>query len=119
MRGFSYELTRLNSTKETIEHSEDDKYEYYNAECIYSMRISCSSTERIQYYKDIDLNHWADKAVNGWINSPSHEFVISHKFYKVATITTRIKFNRNNSEVYFVASFHALSKDRGSVSAYT
>ena len=36
MREFSYELTRLNSTKETIEHSKDNTYDYYNVECIYS-----------------------------------------------------------------------------------
>ena len=37
---------------------------------------------------------------------------ISNKYYKVATVTTRIEFNKNTSEVFFVASFHALINDQ-------
>ena len=118
MREFSYKLTRENSKKAMIEHSKDDKFEYYNAECIYSYRIYNSSVDKIDYYKNIDLNHWADAAVDGWINSPSHEHAISHHFYKVATITTRITFNRSKSEVFFVASFHALINDGSTLKNY-
>ena len=112
MRDFSYQLTRENSKKTMIEHSKENKFEVYNAECIYSNRIHCSSIERIQDYKNMELNYWADKAVKGWINSPSHEHAISNKYYKVATVTTRIEFNKNTSEVFFVASFHALINDQ-------
>tara|TARA_B100001287_G_C22680220_1_gene529907 strand:- start:114 stop:722 length:609 start_codon:yes stop_codon:yes gene_type:complete len=112
MRDFSYQLTRENSKKTMIEHSKENKFEVYNAECIYSHRINCSSIERIQDYKNMELNYWADKAVKGWINSPSHELAISYKYYKVATVTTRIEFNKNTSEVFFVASFHALINDQ-------
>tara|TARA_Y100000385_G_scaffold130677_1_gene135984 strand:+ start:503 stop:1042 length:540 start_codon:yes stop_codon:yes gene_type:complete len=111
MRDFSYNLTRENSKKTMIEHSKDNKFKYYNAECIYSHRINCSSSERIQYFKETKLSHWADGAVDAWINSPSHEHAISNKYYKVATVTTRIEFNKNTSEVFFVASFHALIND--------
>ena len=111
MREFSYNLTRDNSKKTMIEHSKENKFEYYNAECIYSCRMHCSSLERIQYYKEIELSHWVINAVKAWINSPSHEHAISNKYYTVATVTTRIEFNKNTSEVFFVASFHALIND--------
>ena len=100
-----------------IEHSKDNKFEYYNAECIYSHRIHCSSLDRIKYYKDIEINYWAEGAVEAWINSPSHEHAISNKYYTVATVTTRIEFNKNTSEVFLVASFHALINDDYATSA--
>lgn len=117
MRDFSYQLTRENSKKTMIEHSKDNKFEYYNAECIYSYRIHCSSLERFKYYKDIEMNYWAEGAVEAWINSPSHEHAISNKYYTVATVTTRIEFNKNTSEVFLVASFHALINDDYATSA--
>ena len=118
MREFSFKLTRNNAKKEIIEHSQDNKFEFYNAECIYSYRIHCSSIERVQELKESNLDFWANSAVNAWIDSPSHEHAISHEYYTIATITSRIEIDANSLELFFVTSFHALANDRSTISGY-
>ena len=118
MREFSYDLTRVNSKKEMIEHSEDF-LDYANAECIYSKRISHYSDKTIDAIDHEDFEMLAKGAVEGWINSPSHEHCISHPFYHIATITTRIVIDREKKILYFVASFHALSSVFDTRTGYT
>lgn len=118
MRAFSYDLTRANSKKEMIEHSEDF-LDYANAECIYSKRISHYSDKTIDAIDHEDFEMLAKGAVEGWINSPSHEHCISHPFYHIATITTRIVIDREKKILYFVASFHALSSVFDTRTGYT
>ena len=108
MRAFSYDLTRANSKKEMIEHSEDF-LDYANAECIYSKRISHYSDKTIDAIDNEDFEMLAEDAVEGWINSSSHERCISSPFYHISTVTSRITIDRKNREIYFVASYHALS----------
>ena len=118
MREFSYDLTRANSKKEMIEHSEDF-LDYANAECIYSKRISHYSDKTIDAIDHENFEMLAKGAVEGWINSPSHEHCISHPFYHIATITTRIVIDREKKILYFVASFHALSSVFDTRTGYT
>ena len=118
MRAFSYDLTRANSKKEMTEHSEDF-LDYANAECIYSKRISHYSDKTIDAIDHEDFEMLAKGAVEGWINSPSHEHCISHPFYHIATITTRIVIDREKKILYFVASFHALSSVFDTRTGYT
>ena len=118
MRVFSYDLTRANSKKEMIEHSEDF-LDYANAECIYSKRISHYSDKTIDAKDHENFEMLAKGAVEGWINSPSHEHCISHPFYHIATITTRIVIDREKKILYFVASFHALSSVFDTRTGYT
>lgn len=122
MRDFSYELTRLNSTKETIEHSKEDKYEYYNVECIYSHKKYGTINSTEWFVNQIETGNYtamADNVLEGWINSPSHENGISNPYYQIATVTSRITLNKETKVGLLVVSYHALSKNRGSYSKYT
>ena len=122
MRDFSYELTRLNSTKETIEHSKDNNYEYYNVECIYSLKKygTINSTEwYVNQMQTGNYTEMAEEVLEGWINSPSHENGISNPYYHIATVTSRITLNKETKVGLLVVSYHALSKNRGSYSKYT
>jgi hypothetical protein len=113
MRDFSYELTRLNSTKETIEHSKDDKYEYYNVECIYSHKKYGTINSTEWFVNQIETGNYtaiADEVLEGWINSPSHENGISNPTYNIATVTSRITLNKTNKVGKVVVSYHGLSK---------
>ena len=86
MRDFSYELTRLNSTKETIEHSKDNTYEYYNVECIYSIKKYDTINSTEWFIKQIETGNYtkmAGEVLEGWINSPSHENGISNPYYHI------------------------------------
>lgn len=122
MRDFSYELTRLNSTKETIEHSKDNNYEYYNVECIYSHKKYGTINSTEWYVNQIETGNYtemAEEVLEGWINSPSHENGISNPCYHIATVTSRITLNKETKVGFLVVSYHALSKNRGNYSKYT
>ena len=113
MRDFSYELTRLNSTKETIEHSKDNNYEYYNVECIYSHKKYGTINSTQWFIKQIETGNYtemADEVLEGWVNSPSHENGISNPGYYIATVTSRITLNKRTKEGLLVVSYHGLSK---------
>ena len=121
MREFSYNLTRENSKKTMIEHSKDDKFEYYNVECIYSLKRFGTRNSTEWFVKQIETGNYtkmADQVLEGWINSPSHENGISNPYYQIATVTSRITLNKRTKEGLLVVSYHGLSKDRGGFSAY-
>lgn len=118
MRNFSYGLTRENSKKDRIAHSEDF-LDYSNAECIYSMRITSYVDRTIHAIDHKNFEQLAEGAVDGWINSSSHERCISSPFYHIATVTSRITIDRKNREIYFVTSYHALSNLFDTRTGYT
>ena len=113
MRNFSYNLTRENSKKTMIEHSKDNKYEYYNVECIYSHKKYGTINSTEWFIKQIETGNYtemADEVLEGWINSPSHENGISNPGYYIATVTSRITLNKRTKEGLLVVSYHGLSK---------
>ena len=121
MREFSNNLTRENSKKTMIQHSKGNNYTYYNVECIYSHKKYGTINSTEWFVKQIEsgnYNEMADKVIEGWINSPSHENGISNPYYHIATVTSRITLNKRAKEGLLVVSYHGLSKDRGNFSAY-
>ena len=113
MRNFSYNLTRENSKKTMIEHSKDNKYEYYNVECIYSHKKYGTINSTEWFVNQIETGNYtemADEVLEGWINSPSHENGISNPGYYIATVTSRITLNKRTKEGLLVVSYHGLSK---------
>ena len=113
MRDFSYKLTRENSKKTMIEHSKDDKFEYYNVECIYSHKKYGTINSTEWFVHQIETGNYtaiADEVLEGWINSPSHENGISNPTYNIATVTSRITLNKTNKVGKVVVSYHGLSK---------
>ena len=116
MRKFSYALTRENSTRDRIEHSKDAKFEYYNVECIYSLRIDACLDKAISEIESGNYEGLAEGAVDGWINSPSHERGISRPEYYIATVTSRITIDRKKREIYFVVSYYALANNFNTLS---
>ena len=113
MRNFSYNLTRENSKKTMIEHSKGNNYEYYNVECIYSHKKYGTMNSTQWFVQQIETGNYtemADKVVEGWINSPSHENGISNPYYYIATVTSRITLNKRTKEGLLVVSYHGLSK---------
>ena len=119
MREFSYGLTRENSTRDRIEHSKDPKFEYYNVECIYSLRIDVYLDKTISEIENGNYERLAEGAVDGWINSPSHERGISRPEYYIATVTSRITIDRKKREIYFVVSYYALANNFNTYSGYS
>lgn len=121
MRKFSYNLTRENSKKTMIEHTKDDKFEYYNVECIYSLKKFGTINSTEWFVKQIETGNYtkmADQVVEGWINSPSHENGISNPYYHIATVTSRITLNKRTKEGLLVVSYHALINDGSTLKNY-
>lgn len=109
MEDYSYRLTKLNSERVGPIHSDSVGY-YCNGECIY--RYSASGNNQIVL--DIikyDYESLADRVVSQWINSPTHENILSGKTFNVATVTSILVIDRKNNSIQYDTSLHTLDKD--------
>ena len=100
---------------ESLEENTVDIIEFSSFSCSHCAEFH---NQTLQELKESNLDFWANSAVNAWIDSPSHEHAISHEYYTIATITSRIEIDANSLELFFVTSFHALANDRSTISGY-
>lgn len=118
MRKYSQRLTRINSTKQFITHSDSVGY-VCNGECIYRYASSGKLNEFLLANDEVDYDKLAEKAVTGWINSPTHQNIISGERFNIATVTSVIKLDKEAGSIQFDSSFHALDKGLTTSTGYS
>lgn len=118
MREYSQRLTRVNSDKLMIAHSDSIGY-VCNGECIYRYESGGKLGEILLANGECDYEKLAEKAVTGWINSPTHQNIISGERFNVATVTSMIQLDRKAGSIRFDSSFHALDKGLTTSTGYS
>lgn len=118
MRDFCTRVAKRNFEKEIPLHSDSVGY-WSNAECLYYYAASgFSSYEIITKIDNGNFVDLAEKAVQAWIHSPTHERLISRPEYNIATIVSIISFDHKKGEIRFDATFHALDRDHNTFNKY-
>jgi uncharacterized protein YkwD len=118
MRQFCTRVAYRNFDKKIPLHSDSVGY-WSNAECLY--RYSSSGTSSINIINSIDrgdLECLAERAVQSWIHSPTHEMAISRPEYNIATVVAIISIDHKNNTILFDATFHALDKKHTTFNGY-
>ena len=110
MREYSQRLTRVNSNKQMIAHSDSVGY-VCNGECIYRYKRVGTLSELLLANGECDYEALAEYAVDGWINSPTHQNIISGERFNVATVTSIIQLDKKAGSIQFDSSFHSLDRD--------
>jgi hypothetical protein len=107
MREYSYRVTRDNSSKEMIEHSDSVGY-VCTAECIFRQQHKGINN----HMQELIIGHQYDEIATyifeGWLHSPSHLKFISIDNYAATTVTTVMKYNATSGEASVTASWHCL-----------
>jgi len=118
MRRFSTRVANRNIEKEIPRHSDSVGY-WSNAECLYRYNVTGSiSKMHLNGLNHENIEFLAEKTVQAWINSPTHERAISRPEYNIATIVSIIIIDRKNESIRFDATFHALDKDHNTFNGY-
>ncbi|CAB4175617.1 hypothetical protein UFOVP972_280 [uncultured Caudovirales phage] len=118
MRKFCTRVAYGNFNRSLQRHSDSVGY-WSNAECLYRYETSGSFfTNIISDRGEIDLELLAQKAVQGWIHSPTHEAAISRSNDGAATIVSIISIDRKNKSIKFDATFHSLDKSKTTFNGY-
>jgi len=118
MRDFCKRVAYRNISKEWPTHSDSVGY-WSNAECLYTFKTSgTSSISIINQVHQMDYEALAEKTVQAWIHSPTHERAISRADYNIATIVSIIIINPKTGEIRLDATYHGLSKDHNTYNGY-
>ena len=119
MREFSKKVTLSNSRLMLGKHSYDSIGYSFNGECLWQLVGSGDSKsfiERINNLLNGDYTYCVDKAVNSWINSPTHEKILSRPEYTISTVTAIITIIKNKNGEFSLridASYHTFSNRPG------
>jgi len=118
MRDFCTRVAYRNFEKKIPTHSDSVGY-WSNAECLFRFSATGSSaTEPIKQINNRDLEFIAERTVQSWIHSPTHERAISRPEYNIATVVSIISIDHKNGTILFDATFHALDKDHTTFNGY-
>ena len=118
MRDFSTRVAYRNIVKSWPTHSDSVGY-WSNAECLYTLIVSGTvSISIIDAVHKVDYEFLAEKTVQSWIHSPTHERAISRPEYNIATVVSIILINPKNREIRLDATFHALDKEHTTFNGY-
>ena len=118
MRKFCTRVAYGNFNRPMQRHSDSLGY-WSNAECLYRYETSGSFfTNIISDRGEIDLEALAQKAVQGWIHSSTHEAAISRPNDGAATVVSIILIDRKNKSIKFDATFHSLDKSKTTFNGY-
>ena len=117
MRQFTRRLASRNLSLYPTKHSDSVGY-WCNAECLFTYRCSgdISFKEKVFDIMNNEFEFLAEKAVNNWINSPTHEQAISRSSYDVSNVIGLIVIDTTNKIIRFDATYHALENKKGSTS---
>jgi hypothetical protein len=117
MEQYSYRLTILNSERVGPIHSDSVGY-YCNGECIFRYSATGTLNTVISDVFEYDYESIATETVTHWINSPTHENILSGKTFNVATVTSILVIDRKNKSIQFDTSLHTLEKEIMTSSKY-
>lgn len=118
MRDFCTRVAYRNFEKTIPLHSDSVGY-WSNAECLYRFSASgMTAKDPISRITNGDLEYIAEKTVQAWIHSPTHEAAISRPEYNIATIVSIISIDIKTNTFLFDATFHALDKGHNTYNGY-
>ena len=111
MREFSRRLTRINSGREYISHSDSVGW-VCSYECIHRLTINSSGMDNslIAKTETKQYDELAEGIVNTWISSPPHRRGISMDDYAATTVTTVIKYDKAKGTASLTTLWHAIEK---------
>ena len=118
MRKFCTRVAYGNFNRSMQRHSDSVGY-WSNAECLYRYETSGLFFTNIVNDGNVDLELLAQKAVQGWIHSPTHEAAISRPSDGAATIVSIISIDVKSKSIKFDATFHSLDKNKTTFNGYT
>lgn len=85
-----------------------------NGECLFQIEINGTMAETKKKINDPlieNFEYLADQAVSHWINSSSHEAIISYPTWTVSTVTSKIIISDNGTRLRMDCSYHCKKED--------
>jgi hypothetical protein len=121
MRQYSNRVATKESLKKENQYGHSDSIGYLcNGECLHRliMEGTTLAPKIINSIDEEDFEYLATNVVNGWINSPSHQYIISMKEYTISTVTSVIVITRPKkgglAKIRLDAVYNCLSNREGS-----
>lgn len=109
MREYTKRVSEQNILIYPTKHSDSVGY-WCNSECLYTyiQRGNLHWDEEINSINQNDFSNLAQRAVQGWVNSPSHNLQISREDIIVSTVYCIVIIDYKKKEFRFDATFHGL-----------
>jgi len=110
IRSYSYRITDRNCDANYFQHgSMDTVRKYSNGECIFQNCLVFGDASKY----DIELHPeniaiLAQRAVDAWMNSPTHKWCILLSWNRSFTITSQIEIAADNKKAVLSVSYHAV-----------
>jgi len=118
MRQFCTRVTYRNVLKEIPVHSDSVGY-WSNAECLYRFKSSGFLVDELNLLtKEEIYENLAERTVQAWIHSSTHERAISRPEYNISTIVSVLLVDKQKSTIQLEVSFHALDKEHNTFNGY-
>jgi hypothetical protein len=118
MRDFCTRVAHRNIQKPIPLHSDSVGY-WSNAECLYLYKYSGDNfNSLVNELHDGNFEALAERTVQSWIHSPTHEKAISRPEYNIATVVSVIVIDYTNKTVRFESTYHALDKNHTTFNNY-
>ena len=118
MRDFCTRVAHRNIEKSIPLHSDSVGY-WSNAECLYLYKYSGDNFNTLaNQLLSGNFEALAERAVQSWIHSPTHEELISGPEYNIATVVSIIVIDYINKTVRFESTYHALDKEHNTFNDY-
>ena len=118
MRQLCKRVAYRNCVKSVPLHSDSAGY-WSNAECLYRYsETGMGTVSIIDAVHQLDYEFLAEKTVQAWIHSPTHERAISRPEYNIATIFSIILINSKTHEIILDVTYHALDKEHNTFNKY-
>lgn len=118
MRDFCTRVTFRNAMVPNPAHSDSVGY-WSNAECLYTFISSGFLTKQIIEKPSLEMFEClAEKTVQAWIHSPTHERAISRSEYTISTIVSVLVIDKEKSSMRLDVTYHALDKEHNTFNGY-
>jgi hypothetical protein len=113
MRKYSKKITERNSFVKIGFHS-DSVGITCNGECLFQLVATGNSPSVKKMLDDVlsgNFEYLAQQAVQNWINSSSHEAILSYPTWTVSTVTSKAVVSKDKTSMRFDCSYHCRSAD--------
>jgi len=118
MRSFCKRVTVRNASVLNPVHSDSVGY-WSNAECLYTYISTGLLAKELIAESGLELfEDLAEKTVQAWIHSPTHERLIAKAEFNIATIVTIIQIDPVKEVIRLDATYHALDKEHNTFNSY-
>jgi len=113
MRKYSQKITERNSLVKVGYHS-DSVGIACNGECLFQLSVSGDSPgvkKKVEDALSENFEYLSDQAVQSWINSSSHEAIISYPNWTVSTVTSKVVISQDKKSLRLDCSYHCKSAE--------